>query len=156
MQVVSTVKEVRDIVAGWRKEGKTVGFVPTMGYLHEGHGSLISKAVEQNDKAVVSIFVNPMQFGPTEDLESYPRDLEKDSKFCESLGADLIFHPEPEEMYHDGFSSSDRGTLRTEPSGSFPWCLYCCQQIIQYRSAGSCIFWTERCTAAGSHQTYGR
>lgn len=103
MQVVSTVKEVRDIVAGWRKEGKTVGFVPTMGYLHEGHGSLISKAVEQNDKAVVSIFVNPMQFGPTEDLESYPRDLEKDSKFCESLGADLIFHPEPEEMYAPDF-----------------------------------------------------
>ena len=101
MQVVSTVKEVRDIVAEWRKEGKTVGFVPTMGYLHEGHGSLISKAVEQNDKAVVSIFVNPMQFGPTEDLESYPRDLEKDSKFCESLGADLIFHPEPKDMYHD-------------------------------------------------------
>ena len=114
MQVVSTVKEVRDIVAGWRKEGKTVGFVPTMGYLHEGHGSLISKAVEQNDKAVVSIFVNPMQFGPTEDLESYPRDLEKDSKFCESLGADLNFHPEPEEMYHDGFSSFVDMTVLTE------------------------------------------
>lgn len=114
MQVISTVKEVRDIVAGWRKEGKTVGFVPTMGYLHEGHGSLISKAVEQNDKAVVSIFVNPMQFGPTEDLESYPRDLEKDSKFCESLGADLIFHPEPEEMYHDGFSSFVDMTVLTE------------------------------------------
>ncbi len=114
MQVVSTVKEVRDIVAEWRKEGKTVGFVPTMGYLHEGHGSLISKAVEQNDKAVVSIFVNPMQFGPTEDLESYPRDLEKDSKFCESLGADLIFHPEPEEMYHNGFSSFVDMTVLTE------------------------------------------
>lgn len=114
MQVVSTVKEVRDIVAEWRKEGKTVGFVPTMGYLHEGHGSLISKAVEQNDKAVVSIFVNPMQFGPTEDLESYPRDLEKDSKFCESLGADLIFHPEPEEMYHEGFSSFVDMTVLTE------------------------------------------
>ena len=114
MQVVSTVKEVRALVAEWRKEGKTVGFVPTMGYLHEGHGSLISKAVEQNDKAVVSIFVNPMQFGPTEDLESYPRDLEKDSKFCESLGADLIFHPEPEEMYHEGFSSFVDMTVLTE------------------------------------------
>ena len=84
------------------------------GFLHEGHGSLISKAVEQNDKAVVSIFVNPMQFGPTEDLESYPRDLEKDSKFCESLGADLIFHPEPEEMYHEGFSSFVDMTVLTE------------------------------------------
>jgi pantoate--beta-alanine ligase len=118
MQVVSTVKEVRDIVAEWRKEGKTVGFVPTMGYLHEGHGSLISKAVEQNDKAVVSIFVNPMQFGPTEDLESYPRDLEKDSKFCESLGADLIFHPEPEEMYTPQFCSYvDMNGLTTELCG---------------------------------------
>ena len=105
MQVVSTVKEVRDIVAEWRKEGKTVGFVPTMGYLHEGHGSLISKAVEQNDKAVVSIFVNPMQFGPTEDLESYPRDLEHDAKLCEEHGVDLIFHPTPEEMYGDQFYS---------------------------------------------------
>ena len=105
MQVVSTVKEVRDIVAEWRKEGKTVGFVPTMGYLHEGHGSLISKAVEQNDKAVVSIFVNPMQFGPTEDLASYPRDLEHDAKLCEEHGVDLIFHPTPEEMYGDQFYS---------------------------------------------------
>ena len=103
MQVVSTVKEVRDIVAGWRKEGKTVGFVPTMGYLHEGHKSLIDKAVEQNDKVVVSVFVNPMQFGPTEDLESYPRDMDRDAALCEKAGASLIFHPEPEEMYDDNF-----------------------------------------------------
>ena len=105
MKVVGTIKEVRELVKEWKKNGETVGFVPTMGYLHEGHGSLITKARENNDKVVVSIFVNPMQFGPTEDLDSYPRDLEKDSKFCESLGADLIFHPEPEEMYHDDFSS---------------------------------------------------
>ena len=118
MQVVSTVKEVRDIVAGWRKEGKTVGFVPTMGYLHEGHGSLISKAVEQNDKAVVSIFVNPMQFGPTEDLESYPRDLKKDAALCKEVGVDLIFHPEPEEMYPEGFCSYvDMNGLTTELCG---------------------------------------
>jgi pantoate--beta-alanine ligase len=76
-----------------------------MGYLHEGHGSLIKAARAGNDKVVVSIFVNPMQFGPKEDLASYPRDLEKDSALCESLGADLIFHPEPSEMYHDNFSS---------------------------------------------------
>lgn len=113
MRVVSTVKEVRDQVKQWKKEGLTVGFVPTMGYLHEGHGSLITKAGE-NDKVVVSIFVNPMQFGPTEDLESYPRDLEKDTAFCESLGADLIFHPEPSEMYHKGFSSYVDMTVLTE------------------------------------------
>ena len=105
MKVVGTIKEVRNLVKEWKKNGESVGFVPTMGYLHEGHGSLITKARENNDKVVVSIFVNPLQFGPSEDLESYPRDLEKDSKFCESLGADLIFHPEPEEMYHDDFSS---------------------------------------------------
>ena len=87
------------------KKGLTIGFVPTMGYLHEGHGSLITKARENNDKVVVSIFVNPMQFGPTEDLASYPRDLEKDSAYCEELGVDLIFHPEPEEMYTKDFCS---------------------------------------------------
>lgn len=114
MEVVSTVAEVRVRVKAWKKEGCSVGLVPTMGYLHEGHGSLITKAREQNDKVVVSIFVNPMQFGPTEDLESYPRDLEKDSAFCESLGADLIFHPEPEEMYHKGFSSYVDMSVLTE------------------------------------------
>ena len=114
MKVVGTIKEVRELVKEWKKNGETVGFVPTMGYLHEGHGSLITKARENNDKVVVSIFVNPMQFGPTEDLDSYPRDLEKDSKFCESLGADLIFHPEPEEMYHDDFSSYGDMSVLTE------------------------------------------
>ena len=114
MKVVGTIKEVRELVKEWKKNGETVGFVPTMGYLHEGHGSLITKARENNDKVVVSIFVNPMQFGPTEDLDSYPRDLEKDSKFCESLGSDLIFHPEPEEMYHEDFSSYVDMSVLTE------------------------------------------
>ena len=114
MEVVSTVAEVRARVKAWKKEGQTVGLVPTMGYLHEGHGSLITKARENNDKVVVSIFVNPMQFGPTEDLASYPRDLEKDSKYVESLGADLIFHPEPEEMYKPGFSSYVDMSVLTE------------------------------------------
>ena len=114
MKVVGTIKEVRELVKNWKKDVETVGFVPTMGYLHEGHGSLITKAREDNDKVVVSIFVNPMQFGPTEDLDSYPRDLEKDSRFCESLGVDLIFHPEPEEMYHEDFSSYVDMSVLTE------------------------------------------
>ena len=114
MKIVSTIKEVKEIVSGWKKQDLSVGFVPTMGYLHEGHGSLITKARENNDKVVVSIFVNPMQFGPSEDLASYPRDLEKDSAFCESLGADLIFHPEPSEMYTDSFCSYVDMSVLTE------------------------------------------
>lgn len=105
MKVVKTIQEVRDAVKEWKAQGLSVGFVPTMGYLHEGHESLINKAVEGNDRVVVSIFVNPMQFGPTEDLDKYPRDLERDSKLCERAGANLIFHPEKEEMYFDDFSS---------------------------------------------------
>ena len=101
MQVTKTVEETRKQIKAWKKEGKTIGLVPTMGFLHEGHASLIKKCREQNDIVVVSDFVNPTQFGPTEDLEAYPRDFERDSKLCESLGADLIFCPEPSEMYHD-------------------------------------------------------
>ena len=105
MNISGSISEVRQIVKEWRKEGLTVGFVPTMGYLHEGHKSLIDKAVKENDKVVVSVFVNPIQFGPTEDLASYPRDLERDAKLCEEAGANLIFHPEKEEMYFNDFSS---------------------------------------------------
>lgn len=103
MKIVSTVEEVREQVKQWRAEGLSVGLVPTMGYLHEGHKSLIDKAVMQNDKVVVSVFVNPIQFGPTEDLATYPRDLARDSALCENAGAALIFHPEKEEMYFDDF-----------------------------------------------------
>jgi len=105
MKISGSISEVRQIVKEWRKEGLTVGLVPTMGYLHEGHKSLIDKAVKENDRVVVSVFVNPIQFGPTEDLASYPRDLERDAKLCEEAGANLIFHPEKEEMYFDDFSS---------------------------------------------------
>lgn len=103
MELVSTAEEVRKIVTEWRKEGKTVGLVPTMGYLHEGHKSLIDASVEQNDKTVVSVFVNPIQFAPNEDLATYPRDIEMDKRLCEKAGADLIFNPEPEQMYEKDF-----------------------------------------------------
>lgn len=101
MKVLTTISETREQVKEWKKQGLTIGLVPTMGYLHEGHASLIKKCREENDRVVVSVFVNPTQFGPNEDLEAYPRDFERDSRLCEELGADLIFHPEPEEMYHD-------------------------------------------------------
>lgn len=112
MKIAVTIKEVREQVKEWKKQGLSVGLVPTMGYLHEGHKSLIDRAVAENDKVVVSVFVNPMQFGPTEDLESYPRDMDRDAALCEDAGADLIFHPEPSEMYEDDFSSFvDMNTL---------------------------------------------
>ncbi|MDY2627723.1 MAG: pantoate--beta-alanine ligase [Lachnospiraceae bacterium] len=101
MKVTTTIPETREQIKAWKKEGCTIGLVPTMGFLHEGHASLIKKCREENDRVVVSVFVNPTQFGPNEDLEAYPRDFERDSRLCEELGADLIFHPEPEEMYHD-------------------------------------------------------
>lgn len=101
MKTANTIKEVRSIVKEWRASGLSVGLVPTMGFLHEGHASLIKRAHEENDRVVVSDFVNPTQFGPNEDLESYPRDFDRDCKLCEEMGADLVFHPDPSEMYHD-------------------------------------------------------
>ena len=105
MKLVKTIDEVRNAVKEWKKQGLSVGFVPTMGYLHEGHASLIDASVKGNDKTVVSVFVNPMQFAPDEDLASYPRDIERDSRLCEEHGADLIFNPEPSQMYDDMFCS---------------------------------------------------
>ncbi len=103
MKISGKIDEVRAQVKEWKKQGLSVARVPTMGYLHEGHKSLMERARKENDKVVVSIFVNPMQFGPNEDLESYPRDLDRDSKICEAAGVDLIFHPEVEEMYGPDF-----------------------------------------------------
>lgn len=104
MKTLNSIEEVRNQIRQWKSEGCSIGLVPTMGYLHEGHISLIQRASE-NDRVVVSIFVNPMQFGPNEDLASYPRDFERDSRICERNGVDLIFSPEPEEMYGSEFYS---------------------------------------------------
>ncbi len=105
MQITGSIKEVRECIGAWRKQGLSVGLVPTMGFLHEGHESLILRAVEENDRVVVSDFVNPIQFGVNEDLSTYPRDIEKDKRLCEKAGADLIFHPQPDEMYASDFST---------------------------------------------------
>ena len=105
MEITGTIEEVRKQVKEWRRQGLSVGLVPTMGYLHEGHKSLIDRAVAENDRVVVSDFVNPIQFGVNEDLATYPRDIEADKRLCEQAGADLIFHPEAGEMYAPDFST---------------------------------------------------
>ena len=99
MIISESVQEVRKLTSNWKKRGFSVGLVPTMGYLHPGHISLIERARKENDMVVVSIFVNPIQFGPNEDLDKYPRDMAHDREVCEKAGAELIFAPEPSEMY---------------------------------------------------------
>lgn len=99
MKKITTINEIREIVSNWKKHGYSIGLVPTMGYLHEGHGSLIKRASDENERVIVTNFVNPTQFGANEDLDKYPRDLERDSILCEEMGADIMFCPSVEEMY---------------------------------------------------------
>lgn len=104
--VANTKEELKQEIDGWRNAGEVIGLVPTMGYLHEGHASLIRRARQECDRVVVSVFVNPTQFAPGEDLEAYPRDFEHDRQLCRQMGVDLIFHPTPEVMYPQGFGTT--------------------------------------------------
>lgn len=99
MNIATTVEQAKQTVRQWKAEGLTVGLVPTMGYLHEGHESLIKRAVAECDRVMVSVFLNPIQFAPNEDLATYPRDFAADTALIENAGADLVFHPEPSELY---------------------------------------------------------
>lgn len=118
MIIAKTVAQVRAQVQQWKKEGLTVGLVPTMGYLHEGHASLAKQSVALCNKTVASVFVNPIQFGPSEDLVSYPRDFEHDCDILEQIGVDLVFHPSPEEMYAPDFCTYvDMENLTTQLCG---------------------------------------
>ncbi len=105
MQIISKPDEVQNIARKWKKDGISIGLVPTMGYLHDGHRSLIQRACHENDKVIVSVFLNPIQFGENEDLSSYPRDFEADAAMCREEGVAILFHPEPSDMYGDNFMS---------------------------------------------------
>ena len=106
MQIFDNISSMQEWSLQMRKQGNSIGLVPTMGYLHEGHLSLVKEAIKNCDKVVVSIFVNPMQFGQGEDFEEYPRDLSRDTSILEKMGVDAVFAPTAREMYPSGFSSS--------------------------------------------------
>ncbi|KIL48907.1 pantoate--beta-alanine ligase [Jeotgalibacillus alimentarius] len=114
MKVITTVKEMKQIASDLKKQGKIIGFVPTMGFLHEGHLSLVNKSVSESDITVMSIFVNPLQFGPGEDFERYPRDMKRDQLLAEEAGVDLLFTPEVTELYPVEPSVTVKAVSRTE------------------------------------------
>lgn len=105
MEIIRTVAAMKAQVAAWKAEGLTIGLVPTMGSLHKGHESLMDAARPSCDRVVVSVFVNPIQFGPDEDYDAYPRDLERDAAICERHGVDVVFHPEVEDMYGPAYNT---------------------------------------------------
>ena len=120
MRVVRTIADLRALLRPLRQEGKRIGFVPTMGFLHEGHDSLIRQSAARCDSTVVSIFVNPTQFGPGEDLANYPRDLERDQNLCLEAGATVLFLPEVAEIYPTGFQTHvEPGRLADTLCGRF-------------------------------------
>jgi len=120
MRIVRTINELRVALKALRDKGQSIGFVPTMGFLHDGHAALIRQSTARCDTTVVSVFVNPTQFGPSEDLAQYPRDLERDQNLCLRLGVGILFMPEPSEVYPTGYTTSiSVGTMGDVLCGSF-------------------------------------
>lgn len=106
MRIISSISKMQNMALSQRASGRSIGFVPTMGYFHQGHLALVKKSVEENDITVVSLFVNPIQFGPCEDYEVYPRDMERDNKLAKEEGVDILFAPTEQDMYPVDFKSS--------------------------------------------------
>ena len=123
VQLLNKILEVKEQIKDWKKENYTIGLVPTMGALHAGHASLIKKAKEISDKVVVSVFVNPIQFGPSEDFNKYPRKIDSDVEICESLGVDVVFNPAAEEMYGKNKNLSNNDLTFVCPSYNYVDCL---------------------------------
>lgn len=145
MKIIKTIDELRENLKKAKIEGKSIGLVPTMGYLHEGHASLIRRARKDNDIVVVSDFVNPIQFGPNEDLLTYPRDLQADSKICEEIGVDYIFAPEASEMYQDRKVFVDIEDMSdhlcgAKRPGHFRGVLTVCSKLFNITGAGRAYF----------------
>ncbi len=120
MELYTSGSALRNLLKSLKRQGRSVGLVPTMGFLHEGHKSLMDRARRENDILVASVFVNPTQFGPEEDLEAYPRDIERDKDVMESAGVDYVFYPTVEEMYPQGFSTyvNVEGSLTSRMCGA--------------------------------------
>lgn len=123
MKIVTTVQEMQQITSELHASGKSIGFVPTMGYLHEGHATLLRKAREENGIVVLSVFVNPLQFGPNEDLDRYPRDIDRDENVAKENGVDYLFYPSVEEMYPVEQTTTVEVVKRTD--------VLCGKQILQ-------------------------
>lgn len=113
--LLNSISDVKNTIKQWKQQGLTVGLVPTMGALHAGHASLIKKSTEKCDKTVVSVFVNPIQFGPSEDYDKYPRTIDNDKKLCDEAGVDIVFAPPPKEMYGENMLSNNELTFVCPP-----------------------------------------
>ncbi|MBO9128218.1 pantoate--beta-alanine ligase [Bacillus sp. 165] len=114
MQIIHSIQEMQGLVLSLRSEGKQIGFVPTMGFLHEGHVTLLKAAREENDVVLLSIFVNPLQFGPNEDFDRYPRDIERDEQLAREAGVDYLFYPTVQEMYPNPLTTKITVVDRTD------------------------------------------
>ena len=161
METIHTSAWMKQVSGEARRNDRILGLVPTMGALHEGHLSLIREAQKECSPVVVSIFVNPTQFGPSEDFKKYPRTLEADREALENLGVDYLFAPTPEDMYPNGFHTavvglwSERQTGRPLASRAFPWRFHSCVETPGDRSAAPCFLRTQRCAAASDHPADG-
>ncbi|HEY4551352.1 MAG TPA: pantoate--beta-alanine ligase [Bacillus sp. (in: firmicutes)] len=113
MKVVNTITELQELIKHEKSQHHSIGLVPTMGFLHEGHRALLKRARQENEMIVLSVFVNPLQFGPNEDLANYPRDFDRDQKVAEEVGVDILFHPSVQEMYPNELSITMQVHKRT-------------------------------------------